>query len=165
MGWTSEELYGSQQAERLSVPHSVQAHPGGDLGLCSLPGILSVGWSGWSEKLIAYLYLVPRLRMSGAIPSLPTCLHGVDRDNFKFTLYFSLSLVLLGLSFSCIYSFILPLMFSLLHGSLGNQISVCLSVCLSVYQSLYFWSFYSVICHAVPAGSHLMGVFLLHSCL
>jgi hypothetical protein len=101
--------------------------------------------------------------MSGAIPSLPTCLHGVDRDNFKFTSHFSLSLVLIGLSFSDIYSFILPLMFSLLHGSLGNQLS------LSVYQSLYFQSYYSIICHALPSGSHLMFsfafMFIEDSCL
>ena len=78
--------------------------------------------------------------MSGAIPSLPTCLHDVDRDNFQFTLHFSLSLVLLGLSFSCIYSFILPLMFSLLRGSLGNQISVGLSVCVpfTIFPKLLF---------------------------
>jgi hypothetical protein len=28
--------------------------------------------------------LVQRLRMSGAIPSLPTCLHGVQEDNVTF---------------------------------------------------------------------------------
>ena len=32
--------------------------------------------------LITHLQLAPRLRMSGAIPPLSLCLHGVDRDNF-----------------------------------------------------------------------------------
>jgi len=32
--------------------------------------------------LITHLQLASKLRMSGAIPPLPLCLHGVDRDNF-----------------------------------------------------------------------------------
>jgi hypothetical protein len=132
VGWTSKELYGSQQAERLSLRHSVQTHPGGDSGFCSLPGILSAGWSGWSEKLIAYFYPVLRLRMSGALPSLPTCLHGVDRDSFKFTSHFSLSVVLLGLSFSCIFFFyssfdVLTPVWAVGQPTLGRSVYLCIS--------------------------------------
>jgi hypothetical protein len=32
-------------------------------------------------KLTTPLLLVPRLRMSGAMPLPPTCLHGVGREN------------------------------------------------------------------------------------
>jgi len=34
------------------------------------------------KKLTTELYLVPRLRMGGAIPQPPTFLHGMQRDNF-----------------------------------------------------------------------------------
>jgi hypothetical protein len=40
-------------------------------------------WSGGGNKLITFVHLVPRKRMSAAAPLLlPICLHGVDRVNF-----------------------------------------------------------------------------------
>jgi hypothetical protein len=42
--------------------------------------------SGWAIKLTILLHLVPRLRITGAIPPLPSvCLHGVDWENFSFS--------------------------------------------------------------------------------
>ena len=45
---------------------------------------LSPGVEWWRMKLTTHPHLVQRLRMSGTIPSLPTCLHGVQEDNFTF---------------------------------------------------------------------------------
>jgi hypothetical protein len=45
--------------------------------------------SGWNVKLASYLHLIPRLRMSAAIPSLPHIpLHGVHGDTFTCQRYF-----------------------------------------------------------------------------
>jgi hypothetical protein len=38
---------------------------------------------GCVVKLTIHFQLVPRLRMSGAMPPLSLCLHAVDRDNFN----------------------------------------------------------------------------------
>ena len=39
-------------------------------------------------KLIAHLHLVPRLRMTGAVPLLPLYLNDVDRHNIPFVYFF-----------------------------------------------------------------------------
>ena len=47
-------------------------------------------------KLTTHLHLVLNLRMTGAIPLLSVCLHGVDRDKFTFfvSVYSSKNLLL-----------------------------------------------------------------------
>jgi hypothetical protein len=51
--------------------------------------VLSCGCSGCGVKLTINLYLVQRLRMSGAIPLLPLyAFMGMDRENF--TLFYTL---------------------------------------------------------------------------
>jgi hypothetical protein len=43
------------------------------------------GHGGQEVKLTTHLYLVPRLKMSGAIPTFSQMLHGVRRVNIAFT--------------------------------------------------------------------------------
>jgi hypothetical protein len=45
---------------------------------------LSPGAEWWDMKLTTQNHVMPRLRMTGTIPSLPTCLHGVQEGNFTF---------------------------------------------------------------------------------
>lgn len=58
---------------------------GQTLGLTYLLSSFYRWHSGWDVKLTAYPYLMPRLRMSRAKPSLPICLHDVYKDSFTFT--------------------------------------------------------------------------------
>jgi len=44
----------------------------------------SRGYSGPDVKLTTHLQLAPMLRINGAMPPLPQCLHGEDRKNLPF---------------------------------------------------------------------------------
>jgi hypothetical protein len=46
-------------------------------------GLFSQGSSGRSVKLTTHLHLVPRLRIHGHKPPLPTRLHGVQKEKFS----------------------------------------------------------------------------------
>lgn len=47
-------------------------------------GLFCLAWMSWDMRLITLIYLVPRLRMHGAVPLL-ICLLGIHRDNFTLT--------------------------------------------------------------------------------
>jgi hypothetical protein len=71
-------------------------------------GALSVGESGWGVKLTTHLHLVPKSRMSGAIPPLPQLVFMMwclvkHRDNFACIFTFTFTLTVFCLSpLSCI---------------------------------------------------------------
>jgi hypothetical protein len=61
--------------------------PGRGKRLAALPAYCN-GYR--TVKLTIHVPLVPRLRMSGATPPLPSCLHGMNRHNFTFVIWFLL---------------------------------------------------------------------------
>ena len=54
-----------------------------------LTGALSLVVNRRRRKTDQSLRLAPRFRIRGAVPQVPTYLHGVDKDNFIFTFTFS----------------------------------------------------------------------------
>ena len=48
-------------------------------------GLFCLAWRSWDMRLNTLFYLVPRLRMHGAVPPLLICLLGIHRDNFTLT--------------------------------------------------------------------------------
>jgi len=49
--------------------------------------VLSLIYSSWDVKFTTCLHIVPKLRMSGAVPVLPHVgIHGMDRGKFSFYL-------------------------------------------------------------------------------
>jgi len=71
------------RGKRLPFPLNIQTSSGAHPAPCSVSAMVLS--RGWTMKLTILLCLVPRLRITGAIPLLPSvCLHGVDRENFSF---------------------------------------------------------------------------------
>jgi hypothetical protein len=66
-----------KRQERLWDPPSLRFRAYG-----VLPPPRGGGWSGFDVKLVIHLLLFSRLRISGAVPLLPLCLHGM----YTFTL-------------------------------------------------------------------------------
>lgn len=99
---------------RNHISHSIRSkgyfsspkHPYQLQGLTSLLFVKYWAFPTWGNcsrgmKLTSHAYLVPRIRISGVMPPLPQCLHGVLTENF--TCHLLLSVQLTELWFSSVY--------------------------------------------------------------
>jgi hypothetical protein len=81
-----------QFADRHSCPFSETTRPVLGLTQPSVPwltGALSLVINRRRRETDQSLLLAPRFRICGAVPQVPTRLHGVDKDNLVFTFIFS----------------------------------------------------------------------------
>jgi hypothetical protein len=67
MGWTIQFSYPGRGKRFFSLPQ----HPDQFWTLARVPGAVSLGSSGQEMRLTTHLHIVPRIRICGAIPSLP----------------------------------------------------------------------------------------------
>jgi len=72
------------RVKKFSFLQNIQTSSGAHPTSCSVSTMVIS--SGWAMTLTILLHLVPRLRITGAIPLLPSvCLQGVDKENFSFS--------------------------------------------------------------------------------
>lgn len=72
------------RGKRFSFLQNIQTSSGAHPASCSVSTV--VVSSGWAVKLTILLHLVPRSRITGFIPLLPSvCLHDVNKENFSFS--------------------------------------------------------------------------------
>ena len=73
------------RGKRFCFLQNIQTSSAAHSDSCSVSTMVLT--SGWVMQLTILLHLVPRLRITGAIPLLPSvCLHGVDKEKFFFSL-------------------------------------------------------------------------------